>query len=295
VEKKFCYEGLVDVHVHAGPSVADRIGDAADMLFDAEKAGYKAFLVKDHYFPTMMGAKMVEKHLSKKGTKVFGCLCLNNSVGGINLNAVDQACNLGAKIIFMPTLSARNHIEYFKERHFAGGTSFKSIPENPLYYLNDDGELKKEVVDVLEYLKDKPDVALGSGHGTVKEIDKLIDKATEIGIKKILVTHPLLIIEATIDDIVKWANQGAYIEIGAVTWNEFIEDKYHFPIKLAKQMMDRVGYDRIIIDSDLGQKRNMPQVEGLCRFIKLLMDLYPIKEEDMNKMTKINPSKLLGI
>lgn len=50
-------KGFVDMHVHAGPSIAVRKVDAAEMLFQAEEAGYKAFLVKDHYFPTMMGTK----------------------------------------------------------------------------------------------------------------------------------------------------------------------------------------------------------------------------------------------
>ena len=102
--------GFVDMHVHAGPSIAVRKVDAAEMLFQAEEAGYKAFLVKDHYFPTMMGAKMVTEHLAKNGCQVFGGIALNKSVGMFNLHAVDAACQLGAKTVYMPTVSARNHV-----------------------------------------------------------------------------------------------------------------------------------------------------------------------------------------
>ena len=53
-------KGILDIHVHAGPSVANREVDAADMLKQAVAAGYRGFLVKDHYFPSCMGVKMVQ-------------------------------------------------------------------------------------------------------------------------------------------------------------------------------------------------------------------------------------------
>ena len=58
-------KGFVDMHVHAGPSVAARKVDAYDMMELAGEAGYRAFLVKDHYFPTMMGTRMITDHCSK--------------------------------------------------------------------------------------------------------------------------------------------------------------------------------------------------------------------------------------
>ena len=57
--------GLIDLHVHAGPSVMPRSVDGVEMLNDAVAAGYSAFVIKDHYFPTMMGAQMIEKHLGR--------------------------------------------------------------------------------------------------------------------------------------------------------------------------------------------------------------------------------------
>ena len=45
---------VIDIHVHAGPSVAKRKLDAGDMLIKSQEAGYKAFVSKDHYSPTIM-------------------------------------------------------------------------------------------------------------------------------------------------------------------------------------------------------------------------------------------------
>ena len=91
-------QGAIDLHVHAGPSVAIREVDAGDMLKEAVEAGYRAFVIKDHYFPTMMSATLVEKHQGGT-TKVFGGIALNNSVGGINVKAVDAAYGMGAKFV----------------------------------------------------------------------------------------------------------------------------------------------------------------------------------------------------
>ena len=63
MDREKLLKGVIDIHVHAGPSVAARELDAADMLKEAEAAGYRGFLVKDHYFPSMMGCQMVQRHL----------------------------------------------------------------------------------------------------------------------------------------------------------------------------------------------------------------------------------------
>ena len=91
MDRKKLLKGVIDIHVHAGPSVAARELDAADMLKEAEAAGYRGFLVKDHYFPSMMGCQMVQRHLGSGSVEVFGSMCLNNAMGLFNLNAVDVA------------------------------------------------------------------------------------------------------------------------------------------------------------------------------------------------------------
>ena len=105
-------KGILDIHVHAGPSVANRELDAADMLKEAAAAGYRGFLVKDHYFPTCMGVKMVQDHCDAQGVEIYSSMALNNSVGIFNTMAVDAAISMGAKIIYFPTVSAKNHIDH---------------------------------------------------------------------------------------------------------------------------------------------------------------------------------------
>ena len=91
--------GVIDLHLHAGPSVANRYVDGAEMMYLAKRAGYRAFVIKDHYFPTMMSAKIVENHLNNTtNIRVFGGIALNNSVGLFNLNALDAAYGMGLNL-----------------------------------------------------------------------------------------------------------------------------------------------------------------------------------------------------
>ncbi len=287
--------GLIDLHVHAGPSVMPRSVDGVEMLNDAVAAGYSAFVIKDHYFPTMMGAQMIEKHLGRDKCRVFGGIALNNSVGGINLKAVDAAVALGAKIVWMPTVSSQRH----KDMHSGKGLAFPgskgmSVPEKCIYYLDESGNVLPEVVEVLNYLSEHKDVILATGHGCRDEVDACVRKAHELGIEKILINHPHYMIGASIEDMAAWSKMGAYIELNATV---FVPDSKFCTndIMQCREIVDAVDVDHIVIDSDYGQKSNEPPVNGLLKFINMLKKQCGFTEQDIRKATEINPAKLLGI
>lgn len=291
----FDMTGAIDLHVHAGPSVAKRKVDCAEMLAGAQAAGYRAFVTKDHYFPSVMSCDVSQRHLGGDGTLAFGCICLNNAVGGINVHAVDAACGMGAKIVFMPTVSAQNHLEHHKKAAFVGAGGLK-LPEKPIYYLDSAGQLKPEVVEVLRYLREyHPEVVLGTGHGSPAEISRLIDKAVELGLTKILVNHPFFHIGATVNQMVRWADQGAYIELNAVVFNDVEPAPHHLPIETAREVLARVGYRRMVLDSDLGQSIYIEPVAGLARFADVLMDRCGLTPEQIRVMLIDNPARLLGL
>lgn len=288
--------GLIDLHVHAGPSVMPRELDGVDMYKEAVAAGYSAYVIKDHYFPTMMSAENISRHMDDGKCKVYGGLALNNSVGGLNLKAVDAACALGAKIIWMPTVSALRH----KIMHSGHGLAFPgskgmSIEEKTIMYLDDNGELQQEVKDILAYLSNKPDVILATGHGSRDEIDKLIHEAVNTyGLRRILVNHPHYMIGASMDDIEAWAGLGCYIELNAVA---FVEDSRFKSndISEAKEMIRRCGLQQIVIDSDYGQKNNGSPVAGVARFIEMLKSACGLTDDDIKRIGETNPARLLGL
>lgn len=284
-------KGIIDLHVHAGPSVANRAVDAADMLKEAVVAGYRGFLVKDHYFPSCMGVKMVQEHCDAKGVEIYSSMALNNSMGLFNTLALDAAINMGAKIIYFPTVSSKNHIDHHKGNFVGAGKM--SVPEVPVVYVDENGVMDPAAVECLKIIAEK-DVILGTGHGTAWEIDHLVEKAVELGVKRILVNHPHFHIGATYEQMTKWAKMGAYIELNVCVFTSgsklgTVEDQ------VIADMLKAVPLSNLILDSDMGQKGNGSPVEGMYRFIRLLMDQFGLSEADINLIAKENPAKLLGL
>ena len=284
-------KGILDIHVHAGPSVANRQVDAADMLKEAVVAGYRGFLVKDHYFPSCMGVKMVQEHCDAQGVEIYSSMCLNNSMGLFNLMALDAAINMGDKIIYFPTVSSKNHIDHHKGNFVGSGKM--SVPETPVVYVDENGVMDPAAVECLKLIAEK-DVVLGTGHGTAWEIDHLVEKALEVGVKRILVNHPQFHIGASYEQMTKWAKLGAYIEMNVCVFTSgsklgSLDDQ------VIADMLKAVPLEQMILDSDMGQNGNGSPVEGMYRFIRLLMDKFGLSEEDINLIAKTNPAKLLGV
>ena len=284
-------KGIIDLHVHAGPSVANRAVDAADMLKEAIVAGYRGFLVKDHYFPSCMGVKMVQEHCDSQGVEIYSSMALNNSMGLFNALALDAAINMGAKIIYFPTVSSKNHIDHHKGNFVGAGKM--SVPETPVVYVDENGVMDPAAVEVLKLIGEK-DVVLGTGHGTAWEIDHLVEEAVKAGVKRILVNHPQFHIGATYEQMTKWANMGAFIEMNVCVFTSgsklgTLDDQ------VIADMLKAVPLDHMILDSDMGQRGNGSPVEGMYRFIRLLMDKFGLSEADINLIAKENPAKLLGV
>ena len=285
-------EGIIDMHVHCGPSIASRELDAADMLKEAEAAGYAGFLVKDHYFPSMLGTKMVEKHLGNGTCKVYGSMCLNNSIGLFNLKALDTARQMDAKIVYFPTVSTKKHIDDHQSKGFVGGGKSK-IDEEPVSYVDENGNMDPAAIECLKYMAEH-DMVLGTGHGTLREVDHLVKKAVELGVKRILVNHPHYNVGASYEDMKRWTDLGAYIELNVCV---FVGGSKIGNVEDAvfKKIMDTVGVDRIIMDTDLGQVNNGSPVEGMFNYINLLEREFGVTEEEINTMAKVNPVKLFNL
>ena len=284
-------KGILDIHLHTGPSVAKREVDVADMLKEAIVAGYRGFLVKDHYFPSCMGVTMVQEHNDAQGVEIYSSMALNNSIGLFNPLAVDTAASMGAKIIYFPTVSSKNHIDHHKGK-FAGAGNQK-VAETPVVYVDEQGNMDPMAIECLKVIAER-DLVLGTGHGTAWEIDHLVEKAFELGVKRVLVNHPQFHIGASYEQMTKWAKMGAYIEMNVCV--------YHSCSVLGPLddtsiggMLKAVPLENLILDSDMGQKGNGSPVEGMFRFICKLMDEYGLSEEDIDLIAKKNPAKLLGV
>ncbi len=141
--------GAVDLHCHSGPSVMPRLVDHIDALEDAGTAGMRAVLFKDHYYPTAPIVELVKDRYAHTGVEPLGSIVLNNALGGFNAYATEHALKMGSKVVWMPTVSAANHI---REGHNKKLLVAKSAMRKPtaLSVVDDHGDLKEEVKPILD-------------------------------------------------------------------------------------------------------------------------------------------------
>lgn len=283
--------GIVDMHVHNGPSAVKRKYNTAEFCIQADKAGYKAFINKDHYYPSMMTA--IQTNLLLEGkvkTKVYGGLVLNNSVGGINLKAVDIACQMDAKYLSLPTISAASHIKHYEGFKFPG-FSPSVVEEVPIHFIDDKGNLTPEIEKLLQYLAKKENAPiLATGHGNKEELDAVVNRAYELGVKLYL-HHPYFGFDAKTEYIEGWAKLGAYVEITALWF--LLEGEKSYGV--LSDLFSMVPMEQLVLTSDLGQPDFEPPTEGMYRFIEILAKEFNITEDQINLIGKETPSKLMGI
>jgi len=205
--------GLVDLHLHVGPSLIDRRVDSAEMAQLALDAGYRAIVIKDHHSLTAPTAAMIKKHVFKdKPIEIFGSTVLNSSNGGLNPYAVKSAIGFGAKIVWLPTVGSYYHIMGYRTSGHVFPKTMVDLAERPILLVDGSDRLLPEVVEILEIIAQYPDVTLATGHISTTEINAVVEKAHELGIKRIMIDHPTYIVGGTVEQCKYWASLGAYIE-----------------------------------------------------------------------------------
>jgi len=285
--------GAIDPHVHSGPSIAVRGVDHLELVQEASKAGFAAVVTKDHDYSGVMTAALITKHHPELRTKIYSSIVLNNVVGGFNPYAVEHTAAMGGKIVWMPTLAAENHLRWEKTASWVHPASTQKIrPATGIPVLNGDKTVRDDVKEVLDVIA-KTDIVLASGHLHVSETWRVFEEAKRRGVKRLVLTHPEDIVDASMNDVSGMAAMGAYVEHSLCMFLEGSKFKTQ-PEEYLRKHIDAAGVDQTILCSDLGQTGVFSPLEGFRRGIKLCMELgYP--DEDIRKMVSLNAARAIGL
>ena len=221
---------------------------------------------------------------------------LNNSIGGLNIHAVEHGIRLGAKLVWMPTFSARNHLDaHRKDADFKDKfpqTKKKMLEPVPLTVLDANGKLLPEVGPILDMIAEH-DVVLSSGHLHISEIWPLFEDAKKRGVKRLLCNHPTYVVDASLEDIRRLVSMGVYCEHSMCM---FVPgSKFHFfqPEDL-NDMIKAGTVERTILGSDLGQLGNPRLVDGFRSVIETVLDL-GYSEAQVKRLVSTNAAELMGL
>jgi hypothetical protein len=286
-------KGAVDPHVHSGPSIAPRGVDHLELVREYSAAGFAALVTKDHDYSGVMTAALISKHHPELRTKIYSSIVLNNVVGGFNPYAVEHTAAMGGKIVWMPTLAAENHLRWEKTSNWVHPASTQKMrPAIGIPVVDSNRAVRDEVKEVLDVIA-KNDMVLASGHLHVSETWLVFEEAQRRGVKRLVLTHPEDIVDASMNDVSGLAKMGAFVEHSLCMFVEGSKFKTCSAEDLRRHI-DTAGVDQTVLCSDLGQTGTISPLEGFRRGIKLCIHL-GYDDEQIRKMVSSNAARMLGL
>jgi hypothetical protein len=257
------------------------------------EVGFAAIITKDHDYSGVVAAALISKHYPHLRTKIYSSIVLNNVVGGMNPYAVEHTAAMGGKIVFMPTLAAENHLRWEKSSAWSHPASTQKMrPASPVPVLDANGEVRDDVKEVLDVIA-RTDMALASGHLHVSETWKVFEEAQRRGVKRLILTHPEEIVEASLNDVRGIAAMGAFVEHSIPFFLEGSKFQVCDGEDLRKHI-DAAGVDQTILASDLGQSGAISPLEGFRRGVKLCLDL-GYTDDEIHRMVSTNAARAFGL
>ena len=282
--------GAVDLHCHSGPSVMHRKLDHLQEIADAEAVGMRAVLFKDHFYSATPVLDLIARRRDPRSELLLlSGIPLNNALGGLNPHAVAHGLKLGARLVWMPTLCASNHLRTAFRYDLSGKLGMRQ--PTGLSVLTDDGAIRDEVKRILDLIAEH-DAVLSGGHLHVSEMYPLFTEAKARGVGRLLVSHPTFWVEAEPGDLRELGRMGVHMEHCACMLVDCPTRK--FTGEDLKAYVEAGGIEHTILGSDLGQPINPAPVEGFRAVIGLCLDS-GFSPEETRKMTSLNACRLMGI
>ena len=287
--------GFIDTHVHTGPAPFRRLGDTIDVAHWCREAGMAAIVVKSHFEATI--AKVYHARKEIPDLEVFAGIALNRGVGGVNPAAAEQALRQDAKVVWMPTIDARNHVRVFGAPGGFGAIGAGSydrgptVKAEPAYGVLDGGRLTAEAKDVVDVVAAYGAV-LATGHLGADEIQALVDYAVGKGFRRIVVTHPeMQCPNLALDVQVALAKEGCKMEYCAVNCMPMFQA---VSADRMKEAIEAVGPENAIIATDSGQPFS-PKTPDMFRMFAQVLHEKGLDLDAIAAMAIRNPAELLGV
>ena len=276
--------GVIDMHVHTAPDVCQRTYNDLELTAVAVHAGARAIVIKGHRCATVARAALCNAYnrsaFDSNPFVMYGGLTLNDEVGGLNPKAVQTVLEMGAKVIWLPTVDAENDCR----RHGRSGgirmTDDRGVPTS---------ELRRIFALIKEY-----DAVLATGHISPNEIRCVVDSARNIGVQKIVITHP----EYWVVDMSLESQKELVLD-----YNVILERCFMQPLKSGQwvsnaernlEAIRKLGAESTILSTDCGNPATPPWERAMQQYLQFMAD-HNVSQEKLRSMTQTTPAWLLGL
>lgn len=274
-------QGAIDMHCHHGPDPHRRRSvDAEEAAREADAIGMRALVLKSHAYPTGPIAILMQKQVRR--LRVFGGICCDFEVGGLNPAAVEVALRTGARVVWMPTFSSIPDRRKLR------------LPGPGIALLDGRGAPVSPLHEILRLAK-AHDAVVATGHIDLPELFALADACRALGVTLVM-THALetqVGADHTLAHVVEMADRGAIIEFTYLSCMPGGFAATHAPSTFAHAMAT-VGPARAIMSTDFGQDRSPHPAIGMQLFIDEMLRA-GLTAGDVDLMARRNPARLLGL
>lgn len=280
-----------DLHFHIGPEIIPRKFNNVDALIESEENKIAGIALKNHFYPTV---PLIKQSRRQTKIKLIGSVALNNFIGGMNSEAIYATSLITDDpfIVWFPTVNSENFLkkspyevpwEWVQKDKFSARQSKLVKPVN----IKEGKNLNLNVIKVLEIIR-RVRAILATGHISANETVQLATKARQVGVKKIIITHPIYQrIDMSIKDQKNLTKAGCFIEL---CYSMYSIDK--IPISKIAYQINKIGSNQIILSSDVGQKFSTSPSVALTEFCRLLIN-EGITMDMLYTMLVKNPRRLI--
>lgn len=271
-------DGIVDLHVHSAPDVRPRSCDDFELAAEAKRVGARGVVIKSHHVITADRALLVRKAVP--GVEVFGGVALNPAVGGLNADALDVALQLGARIVWLPTLFAVRH------RRLEG--------RNDGVVVVDGGRVVPAAQEIFRRVA-AADVILATGHHAADEVRTIVAEAWRLGVRRILVNHPEhYTVAMSIDAQGELRREFPVYFERCYAQPSREKGVYISNLETNLRAIEALGPASTVLASDAGQIENPPWAKCWERTFEFYAQR-GVGEADLRRMAIDNPAALLGV
>ena len=245
-------DGIIDLHVHSAPSLAPRHSHDPDTLHEARAAGISRFVLKAHEGSTAERAVLL-------GDETIGGVVLNSPVGGANPDAVAVAAALGARVVWLPTISSPAHIAASRNPELSAhrGISFREVP------VVDGGTVRSEWLEVFDEVA-RHEMVLAAGHLTMDEAVVALQEARRRGVQRLVVNHPGLTFLGWRDEhLAQFRALGAHLEIGVLA--DLLAGEAG---PRTEDLVASYPHELLVFGSDLGHSDYPPIAQGIRDWVE---------------------------
>lgn len=270
--------GVFDLHIHTAPDVTPRKCSDLELARRLKAAGMAGCAIKSHYADTAGRAAVLQELYPE--LRIAGGITLNRSVGGLNPQAVERTAQMGGRLVWFPTLEAR---EYQRYRRGNDGSDLSPF----LTVWDEDGKLLPQVYEVLEVAA-RYHMVVGTGHLSAPEGLAVVRAAREQKVERVVLTHadnPAN--QYTLEEQRRAVEQGALVE-----HCYFTTYYQRTPLEEIIRQIQGVGCENVILSTDFGQPASPYSDQGMLEYMQRLLEA-GISQSDLEQMTSTTPRRLL--